>query len=134
MVGKYKSKKIFGVSRSDSMKLSHSISIYPVGDVIIFIDKEFAGIETYPLSNKSFQQNSGSAESEYLIRVVTDVESFVEKVQIVSAGYDDRAIELMKFTNSPLEEGDIQFNYEHMFSPGVDMKVINLCLSITRLQ
>lgn len=116
------------------MKLSHSISIYPVGDVIIFIDKEFAGIETYPLSNKSFQQNSGSAESEYLIRVVTDVESFVEKVQIVSAGYDDRAIELMKFTNSPLEEGDIQFNYEHMFSPGVDMKVINLCLSITRLQ
>ncbi|WP_288598716.1 CpXC domain-containing protein [uncultured Streptococcus sp.] len=52
--------------------------------------------------------------SEYKIRVVSDVESFVEKVQIVSAGYDDRAIELMKFMNSPLEDGDIQFNYEHM--------------------
>lgn len=52
--------------------------------------------------------------SEYRIRVVSDIESFVEKVQIVSAGYDDRAIELMKFMNSPLEDGDIQFNYEHM--------------------
>ena len=52
--------------------------------------------------------------SEYKIRVVSDVESFVEKVQIVSAGYDDRAIELMKFMNSPLEDGDIQFNYEDM--------------------
>ncbi|MCY7024075.1 CpXC domain-containing protein [Streptococcus sanguinis] len=52
--------------------------------------------------------------SEHKIRVVSDVESFVEKVQIVSAGYDDRAIELMKFMNSPLEDGDIQFNYEHM--------------------
>ena len=82
--------------------------------MFISIDKEFVGIETYPLSNKSFQQNSGSAESEYLIRVVSDIESFVEKVQIVSAGYDDRGIWLMKFTNSPLEEGDIQFNYEHM--------------------
>ncbi|HFR3303585.1 TPA: CpXC domain-containing protein [Streptococcus suis] len=52
--------------------------------------------------------------SEYRIRVVSDLESFVEKVQIVSAGYDDRAIELMKYMNSPLEDGDIQFNYEHM--------------------
>ena len=52
--------------------------------------------------------------SEYKIRVVSDIESFVEKVQIVSVGYDDRAIELMKFMNSPLEDGDIQFNYEHM--------------------
>ena len=54
---------------------------------------------------------------EYKIRVVSDIESFVEKVQIVSAGYDDRAIELMKFMkfmNSPLEDGDIQFNYEYM--------------------
>ena len=52
--------------------------------------------------------------SEYRIRVVSDIESFVEKVQIVSAGYDDRAIELMKYMNSPFEDGDIQFNYEHM--------------------
>ena len=52
--------------------------------------------------------------SEYRIRVVSDIESFVEKVQIVSAGYDDRAIELMKYMNSPLEDGDNQFNYEHM--------------------
>ena len=54
---------------------------------------------------------------EYKIRVVSDIESFVEKVQIVSVGYDDRAIELMKFMkfmNSPLEDGDIQFNYEYM--------------------
>ena len=55
--------------------------------------------------------------SEYRIRVVSDIESFVEKVQIVSAGYDDWAIELMKYMkymNSPHEDGDIQFNYEHM--------------------
>lgn len=52
--------------------------------------------------------------SEYRIRVVSDIESFVEKVQIISAGYDDRAIEVMKYMNSPLEDGDIQFNYEHM--------------------
>lgn len=52
--------------------------------------------------------------NEYRIRVVSDIESFVEKVQIVSAGYDDRAIELMKYMNSPLEDGDIQFNNEHM--------------------
>ncbi|SUN04482.1 Uncharacterised protein [Streptococcus agalactiae] len=52
--------------------------------------------------------------SEYRIRVVSDIESFVEKVQIVSAGYDVRAIELMKYMNSPLEDGDILFNYEHM--------------------
>ena len=57
--------------------------------------------------------------SEYRIRVVSDIESFVEKVQIVSAGYDDRAIELMKYMNSPLEDvilmfitqtGDARFN------------------------
>lgn len=58
--------------------------------------------------------------SEYKMRVVSDIESFVEKVQIVSSGYDDRAIELMKFMNSPLEDGDIQFNYEHiLFVPQI---------------
>lgn len=52
--------------------------------------------------------------SEYEIRLVSDMESFVEKVQIISADYDDRAIELMKFMNSPHEEDDIQFSFEHM--------------------
>ena len=62
---------------------------------------------------------------EYKIRVVSDIESFVEKVQIVSAGYDDRAIELMKFMkfmNSPLEDGDIQFNYEYMVFTKVEQE------------
>lgn len=48
------------------------------------------------------------------IRLVTNLEAFVEKVQILEEGLDDRAVELMKFMNSPLEDGDIQFNYEHM--------------------
>lgn len=41
------------------------------------------------------------------------MESFVEKIQIFTDKLDDRAIELMKFTNSPKEENDIQFTYEH---------------------
>lgn len=51
--------------------------------------------------------------SEFQCRVVHDLESFVEKIQIFTDKLDDRAIELMKFTNSPKEENDIQFTYEH---------------------
>jgi len=47
--------------------------------------------------------------SEFQCRVVHDLESFVEKIQIFTDKFDDRAIELMKFTNSPKEENDIQF-------------------------
>ncbi|HEM4322435.1 TPA: CpXC domain-containing protein [Streptococcus suis] len=50
----------------------------------------------------------------YQIRVVSELEDFVEKVQIFSQGFDDRAIELMKYLKSPTEVEDIQFAYEHM--------------------
>ncbi len=42
------------------------------------------------------------------------MESFIEKVQIFDAGYDDRIVELMKFVLAPKEEEDIQFSYDHM--------------------
>ncbi|MGQ7364751.1 CpXC domain-containing protein [Streptococcus suis] len=50
----------------------------------------------------------------HYLRIVTDIESFVEKVQIFEAGYDDRVIELMKSILAPKEEEDIQFNYDKM--------------------
>ena len=50
----------------------------------------------------------------HYLRVVTDMEAFVEKVQIFEAGYDDRVIELMKYILAPKEEEDIQFNCDQM--------------------
>lgn len=50
----------------------------------------------------------------YNFRIVSDMESFIEKVQIFDAGYDDRIVELMKFVLAPKEEEDIQFSYDHM--------------------
>ncbi|MGT2895460.1 CpXC domain-containing protein [Streptococcus entericus] len=50
----------------------------------------------------------------YNFRIVSDMESFIEKVQIFDAGYDDRVVELMKFVLAPKEEEDIQFSYDHM--------------------
>lgn len=50
----------------------------------------------------------------YNFRIVSDMESFIEKVQILDAGYDDRLIELMKFILAPKEEEEIQFSYDHM--------------------
>ncbi|HEM5489895.1 TPA: CpXC domain-containing protein [Streptococcus suis] len=50
----------------------------------------------------------------YKFRIVSDLESFIEKVQIFDAGYDDRIVELMKFVLAPKEEEDIQFSYDHM--------------------
>ncbi|MCS4487549.1 CpXC domain-containing protein [Streptococcus sciuri] len=52
--------------------------------------------------------------SKYQIRVVSDMEEFIEKVQIFSEGFDDRAIELMKYLKSPKEIDDIQFTYDYM--------------------
>lgn len=52
--------------------------------------------------------------SKYQIRVVSDLEDFVEKVQIFSMDFDDRAIELMKYLKSPTEIEDIQFAYDRM--------------------
>lgn len=50
----------------------------------------------------------------YNFRIVSDMESFIEKVQIFDAGYDDRLVELMKFILAPKEEEDIKFSYDHM--------------------
>ena len=52
--------------------------------------------------------------SKYKCRVVTNLEAFVEKVQIFGEGMDDKAIEFMKYLKSPNEDGDIMFSYEHM--------------------
>ncbi|HEL2045697.1 TPA: CpXC domain-containing protein [Streptococcus suis] len=52
--------------------------------------------------------------SEFRYRVVANLEEFAEKVQIFSDGFDDRAIEVMKYIVSPKEEDDIQFSYENM--------------------
>ena len=52
--------------------------------------------------------------SKYKFRVVTNLEDFVEKVQIFSEGMDDKAIEFMKYLKSPNEEEDIMFSYDHM--------------------
>lgn len=50
----------------------------------------------------------------YNFRIVSDMEPFIEKVQIFDAGYDDRIVELMKFVLAPKEDEDIQFSYDHM--------------------
>ncbi|HEP1803954.1 TPA: CpXC domain-containing protein [Streptococcus suis] len=50
----------------------------------------------------------------YNFRIVSDMESLIEKVQIFDAGYDDRTIELMKFVLAPKEDEDIQFSYDRM--------------------
>lgn len=50
----------------------------------------------------------------YNFRIVSDMESFIEKVQIFDADYDDRIVELMKFVLAPKAEEDIQFSYDHM--------------------
>lgn len=88
----------------------------------LYLDKEKkCAIHYIPYIDKATftrQQNyiklEGIDLSEYRCRIVHDLESFIEKVQIFNANLDDRAIELMKYTNSPLEEGDIQFSYEYI--------------------
>ena len=52
--------------------------------------------------------------SKYKFRVVTNLEDFVEKVQIFSEGMDDKAIEFMKYLKNANEEEDIVFSYDYM--------------------
>ncbi len=52
--------------------------------------------------------------SDYQIRVVDDMEIFIEKVQIVTEGFDDRAIELLKYVTISEETEAVQFSYEHI--------------------
>ena len=46
-------------------------------------------------------------DKDYIFRVVTDRDRFIEKLMIFDCGYDDRIIELMKFfAAKALEDGD----------------------------
>jgi genome len=88
----------------------------------LYVDEENKAIIQYLPSNCS---DVGSVPSikelaaefdtpKYKCRVVTNLEDFVEKVQIFNEGMDDKAIEFMKYIKRPNEEEDIMFSYEHM--------------------
>lgn len=73
------------------------------------------GLEIYYLPTLTTQAyNNLRWSTAHYLRVVTDMEAFVEKVQIFEAGYDDRVIEIMKYILAPKEEEDIQFDYDQM--------------------
>ncbi|MBF7095261.1 CpXC domain-containing protein [Streptococcus sp. HF-1907] len=97
----------------------HQIIIdYPT----LYVDEENKVIIQYLPSNCSDLGSVSSIKkvaveldiSKYKYRVVTNLEDFVEKVQIFSEGMDDKAIEFMKYLKSPNEDEDIMFSYEHM--------------------
>ena len=87
----------------------------------LYVDEENKAIIQYLPSNYSDVGSVPSIKelaaefdtSKYKCRVITNLEDFVEKVQIFSEGMDDKAIEFMKYLKSPNEE-DIMFSYEHM--------------------
>ena len=88
----------------------------------IYVDEENKVIIQYLPSNCSDLGSVSSIKelaaeldiSKYKRRIVTNLEDFVEKVQIFSEGMDDKAIEFMKYLKSPNEDEDIMFSYEHM--------------------
>lgn len=88
----------------------------------IYVDEENKVIIQYLPSNCSDLASVSSIKelaaeldiSKYKRRIVTNLEDFVEKVQIFSEGMDDKAIEFMKYLKSPNEDEDIMFSYEHM--------------------
>lgn len=87
----------------------------------LYVDEENKAVIQYLPSNFSDRGSVTSIKelaaefdtSKYKCRVVTNLEDFVEKVQIFSEDMDDRAIEFMKYLKSPNEEEDIMFSYEH---------------------
>ena len=87
-----------------------------------YADEENKVIIQYLLSNcsdlasvKSIKELAATLDiTTYKYRVVTNLEDFVEKVQIFNEGMDDKAIEFMKYIKRPNEEEDIMFSYEHM--------------------
>ncbi len=95
------------------LRFYFSLVIYPI--LYLDVDNKIAihyipYIDEAVLSRQQSQLKNMSLNlSEFQCRVVHDSESFVEKIQIFTDKFDDRAIELMKFTNSPKEENDIQF-------------------------
>lgn len=105
--------------KSTCTHCGHQVIIdYPT----LYVDEENKVIIRYLPSNHDESSTSPSESlltdeidmSKYEYRVVTNLEDFIEKVQIFSEGFDDRAIEVMKYQLSPKEEEDIQFSYEHM--------------------
>lgn len=100
------------------MHCEHQVLItYPT----IYIDcTKMVAIQYSPERNNGSEirdfslQNMEGVTDEYRCRIVSNLEDFAEKVQIFESGFDDRAIELMKYVNSPLEETDINFEYEHI--------------------
>ncbi|MCG7329949.1 CpXC domain-containing protein [Streptococcus cristatus] len=88
----------------------------------LYVDEENKAIIQYLPSNCSDLSSVPNIKelvaefdtSKYKCRIVTDLEDFVEKVQIFSEGMDDMAIEFMKYLKSPNEEEDIMFSYDHM--------------------
>ena len=88
----------------------------------LYIDPDNKAAIQYLPSGIGFGNSTSMSElqsrkidfSEFRYRIVTNLEEFAEKVQIFSDGFDDRAIEVIKFIVSPKEKDDIQFSYEHM--------------------
>ncbi|WP_270737808.1 CpXC domain-containing protein [Streptococcus anginosus] len=88
----------------------------------LYVDKENKAIIQYLPSNcsdvgsvPSIKEHAAEFDtSKYKCRVITNLEDFVEKVQIFSEGMDDKAIEFMKYLKSSNEDEDIMFSYEHM--------------------
>ncbi|MDU5225037.1 MAG: CpXC domain-containing protein [Streptococcus sp.] len=88
----------------------------------LYVDEDNKAIIQYLLSNCSDLGSVTSIKelavefdtSKYKCRIVTNLEDFVEKVQIFSEGMDDKAIEFMKYLKCPNEDEDIMFSYEHI--------------------
>lgn len=87
-----------------------------------YVDEENKVIIQYLPSNcsdlasvKSIKELAATLDiTKYKYRVVTNLEDFVEKVQIFSEGMDDKAIEFMKYLKNANEEEDIVFSYDYM--------------------
>lgn len=83
----------------------------------LYFDEENKVIIQYqPLSHSILKELTVELDtSKYKCRIVTHLEDFVEKVQIFNEGMDDKAIEFMKYLQSPNnEDEDIMFSYEYM--------------------
>ncbi|HEM4403693.1 TPA: CpXC domain-containing protein [Streptococcus suis] len=68
----------------------------------------------FSMAEESEDNFSAFSSDYYQVRVVSEMEAFVEKAQIYAAGFDNRLIEIMKYIIAPAEDEDINFNYDHI--------------------
>lgn len=100
--------------------MERQVMLYFVPELNDSEEKKLNVVNTFNTMKEIDKENFSDSMNRYTLRMTSSIESFIEKIEIFEAGFDDRIIELMKFLLAPVEDEIVQFDYEHMLFTRAD--------------